>query len=131
MATEFTAASGAKIVINPAPWKDAKELKKAIQHGLAAANISLDSNKDIAAIFMQVDGSDEFDAALRPCLERCLRNGEKVIDRTFDDVEARKDYYEIAIACVKENLGPLVESLFSQFAALAAKMVVQKSNSQE
>lgn len=122
--TEFTAKSGAKIMIAPAPWKDAKELKKAIESILVSKstlNIDFKDMTSMAALMLAIDGSDAVEVSLWPCLLKCTRNLKKIEMNTFDDVEARKDYYEIVTACVKENLGPLVESISSQFAAPAAK----------
>lgn len=125
---EFTAPSGAKVVINLAPWKDAKALKKALEREAAAAGSIIPQNMGDAAsviTLLKIDGSEAFDAALWPCLVRCTRNDVKIVEETFDTAEARKDYYDIVQHCLKENLGPLVESLFSKFAALAPKKQAQ------
>lgn len=117
--TEFTAPSGAIVVINPAPWKDAKMLKKAIEKEISISDVSFDFLSASSFLSMlKIDSSDGVDAALWPCLVRCTRNNEKIVESTFDSAEARADYYDIIIACIKENLSPLVESLFSKFAAL-------------
>ena len=117
--SEFTTKAGAKVVINPASWGAAKELKKAMQKEIIGNKIEITGDAvQFMDILLKIDGSDCFEAALWPCLNRCLRNGEKIQQSTFDDVEARKDYYEIVTACVKENLAPLVESLFSQFSGI-------------
>jgi hypothetical protein len=121
---EITGPSGAKIVINPAPWKDAKELKKAVERTLGARGF--DFKKGIGegiSLFLQADGSDEVEEALWPCLARCLRDKEKITVETFDDVAARRDYYEIVLECIKVNFGPLAESLASKlpFGLLGAK----------
>lgn len=111
---EITAPSGAKIVINPAPWKDAKELKKAVQRAVGNSEYGIDFENGVGSLIglvMQVDGSDAVEEALWPCLARCLRNGEKITEQTFDDVEARKDYYDIVLECAKVNFGPLLEAL--------------------
>lgn len=118
--TELTGKSGANIVINAAPWKDAKELKRAIEQQVSLNGIDITKETDIASLLLRIDGSDLVENALWPCLIRCTRNDEKITMQTFDSLEARKDYYEIVIACVKENLSPLVESLFLQFAGLLA-----------
>lgn len=108
--TEFIAPSGAKVVINVAPWVDAKILQKALLRELAiAGEISLSAALMVAA-------SDPVEKAMMVCLSRCLYNNQKIIDATFDKPEARADYYEIVLACGKENLGPLAESLRSKFA---------------
>lgn len=113
---ELVGPSGAKIVINPAPWKDAKGLKNAIQKAAATTElkISMDDVGGLLRTFLQTDSAPEVDAALAPCLARCTRNGEKITDATFEEVDARQDYYEIVFACVKENLGPLVDSLIAK-----------------
>lgn len=115
----FVTKTGAPVIINPAAWPEAKRLKKAIQQELAGSTDVLrgfDASTDISVLgglIMRVDGSDAVDAALWPCLARCTRNGDKITEQTFEDPAARKDYYEIVVACAKENLGPLVESLLS------------------
>lgn len=112
---EIKVPSGSKVVINAAPWKDAKELKKAIERELAAKGASLEFNEaSLAVAFLAVDGSDAVERALAPCLLRCTYNDEKITESTFDPPEARKDYYDIVIACMKENLSPLADSLFSE-----------------
>lgn len=123
MSKEFTSSSGSKIVIDSAPWKDAKALKKAMQKEAAASGEALKLDADVGtllSLFLKVDGSDAVDAALWPCLIRCTRNGEKITEQTFDDPEARKDYYEIVLECAKVNLGPLAENLASKFSAALA-----------
>ncbi len=97
--------SGATATINIAPWKDAKILKRAIER-----EMSITGSVDLRTALM-VDSSEVVDAAIAPCLSRCLYNGEKIIESTFDKAEARQDYYDIIIACVKENLAPLAASL--------------------
>ncbi|MBZ5673711.1 MAG: hypothetical protein LAP61_05635 [Acidobacteriia bacterium] len=122
---QFTGPSGANIIIQAAPWPDAKKLKMAVEREAAGAGINLlDLKSDASGIvsaILRVDGADAVDAALWPCLARCLRGGQKITEQTFDDPEARKDYYEIVIECMKVNFGPLVESLASKLPFLQAK----------
>jgi hypothetical protein len=111
---EFFAPSGAVVVINPAPWQDAKRLKNALEKEIALdASFSLSLDADLIATILRVDSSEAVDAALWPCLGRCLRGKEKIAPAVFDDVAARADYYQIVKACIEENLRPLVESLSS------------------
>ncbi len=126
----FKASSGAEVVINIAPWKDAKNLKKTIEREIASLGIDFTS-EPVAIIAMKLDGSDAIDAALWPCLIRCLRNGEKITETTFDDIDARQDYYDIVQACVKENLGPLADSLFSKFSAFTGISMKQAEPAQK
>ncbi len=108
--TEISLPSGATATINVAAWRDAKRMKNAIERELAASG-----GLNIPTVLL-VDSSDAVDAAIWPCLVRCLYNGEKITEQTFDKSSARADYYDIVIACVKENLGPLAQSLLSKLA---------------
>lgn len=108
MSTEITVPSGATVVINHASWKDAKRLKQAIER-----EIIVGGEINLSTVLL-VDSSTAVDEALAPCLARCLYNNEKITDQIFDDPKARGDYYDIAMACVKENLAPLGESLLSK-----------------
>ena len=136
---EFTTKTGANVVVSPAPWPEAKRLKKAIQQELAAGanmleGIDLKPDSDVSGllgILMKVDGSDAVDAALWPCLARCTRNGDKITEAIFDAVEARADYYEIVVACVKENLGPLAAGLSSALPANLVTRMKRPENTRE
>lgn len=132
MNQEFVAPSGAKIVINVADWQDAKRLKKAIQKELAASGVSIDLKADISrliAAVVSVDASDAVDAAFVPCLARCLRDGQKITDATFNDVKAREDYYEIIYRCAEANLAPLVRGLISLLPPEFMATLTKKSES--
>lgn len=112
---EFTATSGAKVKINIADFEDAQNLKFAIQKALKAEGFEMKDMGDIlssdmwpiAKLAMAVDCSKEVNDALWPCLARCSRNGDKITKLTFEPVDARQDYYEIIVSCIKENVGPL------------------------
>lgn len=126
---EFTATSGAKVKINVADFEDAQNLKFAIQKALKNENVELSSLNDlmssdawpIAKIIMAVDSSKDVNEAIWPCLARCSRNGDKITKMTFEPVDARKDYYEIVVACVKENILPLFEGVFALSKSLFSK----------
>jgi hypothetical protein len=125
---EFVAASGAKIKINVAPWADAKMLKKAIQKEVDFNTSDINQKWFIEQIF-KIDGSDVFEAALWACLRHCSYTPKgspdaevlRIDQSMMDNANMRQDYAEIVSACVKENLGPLVESLLSKFAELEKK----------
>lgn len=114
--TEFTAKSGAKVVINLAPWGDAKRLKAAIEKEAATAGVKFDLEADISTLvstILAVDSSEAVDAALWPCLARCTRDSVKIVPSTFDFVDARQDYYQIVNSCLMENFRPLAEGLLN------------------
>lgn len=131
---EFVAKSGTKVVINLAPWGDAKRLKAAILKEVASAGLKFDITADASTLvvaFLTVDSSEAVDAALWPCLARCTRGDSKILSSTFDGEEARQDYYEIVSQCVMVNLRPLVEGLLNvlppSLLAIFQKQLSQKS----
>jgi hypothetical protein len=136
--TEFLTKSGAKVVVNVAPWQDARRLKSAIEREISLSGIKFDLGAlklqeiDLKAdampvlqavgvplmeMLMRVDSCDAVDEAMWPCLARCTRNGNKIIPSVFDTAEGRADYYDILAACIVENFRPLIESLLSQLPA--------------
>ena len=62
--------------------------------------------------------SKEVRESLFSCFSRCTYNGEKITHKTFESEEAREDYYEVAMACVKVNCAPFFKSLLSAFAQM-------------
>lgn len=133
MAEKFTAQSGAEITINMAGWKEAKTLKKVLQAEISKLDLTgIDKATDINALLplvMQIDSSDALDAALWPCLVRCLRGTEKITEQTFENVDARADYYEIMLKCISVNMRPFVVSLFSLLPPVIAAMAKDLWNS--
>lgn len=118
--SELTVPSGAKVVINVGDFEDTIALKNAIMReasksgALIGLNLSSDISK-LASLAAVVDSSPEVYVAMWPCLSRCTYNGEKITKKTFEPVEARKDYYDIVIECVKVNVTPFFESVLSKF----------------
>lgn len=113
---EFRSRSGAKVVINCAPWVEAKILKRAIETELAGrVNLAVHIfDQSLIPIILALDGCEAIDAALWPCLERCLYNNMKITNEIFDDEKARADYYQIVEACLRRNFAPLAAGLSSE-----------------
>ena len=136
--TEFKTNNGAKVVINSGDWQDAVALKNTVAEAIIKKDVSFDlaslkGDKEINTaallkLFMSVDSSKEVYDALFKCLIRCTYNGHKITEETFDEISARENYYEIAIACLKENLTPFFKSLISQLSGLnlVAQSGIQK-----
>lgn len=133
---EFIANSGAKVKINVAPFGAAMKLKSAIQKKYAETGIEiagdfkelklseLDLSIDkIAQLAMALDSSEEIYRALFDCLIRCTYNGEKITESTFEPVEAREDYYQIVIECLKVNFTPFLKGLASRLSGIAGSLV--------
>lgn len=123
--TEFIATSGAKVVINPAGFTEAMALKNAVVKELGSAEINIDLTRiretnlnSLLPLILQVDSSEQVNAALWVCLGRCLYNSEKISEKTFEAVKARVDYYEIAVACLKENISPFLDGLLSKLISI-------------
>lgn len=106
--TQITVPSGADVQINIAPWQEAKILKQVFAREAAFALHTYGVTLSLALI---MQSSRELEAQLDKCLARCLYNGQKIVDSTFDTPEARADLIDIQIACLKENLLPLAGSL--------------------
>lgn len=121
---EFESATGADVNIRIAPFADAMALKSAITRELSKTGIDLEgisAESDVLEFVdpvvkavLALDSSPDVYAALFSCLKRCTYNGEKITEQTFEKAEARKDYYEIVFACIKENLLPFFEGLLSK-----------------
>lgn len=136
---EFKAPSGAKVVINPADFRDAMSLKSAIAKEISIADFNIDLNalsneadvSELIKLFLSLDASENVYDKVFACLARCTRNGERITESTFDDVDAREDYYEIAFNCIKENLNPFLKGLRSRLSQLMQMGLANKKESPE
>lgn len=125
---EFISTSGASVRINLAPFKDAMALKNALTKELSNSGIEIGNlevkdvkNLDKSKIFntlinglLAIDSSEVIQNQLFKCLVRCTYNNEKITEFTFEKEEARCDFYEIAIECVKANLSPFFQGIISK-----------------
>ena len=117
---QFIAQSGAKVIINQAPFRDAMALKNAVVSELAKNKIdisSISSDMEVGGILsaiLSIDASEVVFDKVMTCLSRCTYNGEKIIENTFEDASARGDYYDVVLACMKENILPFFQGLLSK-----------------
>lgn len=133
---ELTTGTGAEVKIEVADFITSMTLKKAVveavkESKIDIANIDLENLKvgaidSILQVILTADCSDKVNEAIFKCLARCKYNGERISKDTFEPIEAREDYYEIVIACLKENLAPFFKPLFLKLNSLQEKMI-QKS----
>lgn len=127
---EFTTASGAQVKMAVASFQDATALKNAILKELKNAGIKIERKQEINIELLEsllpfivgFETSPEVNNALFKCLERCLYNDAKITKETFEEVEARSDYYEIVGRCIYTNLFPFFKNLPSLFTELVQKM---------
>jgi len=135
---EFKAPSGAKVVINPADFEAAMELKSCIMRELSKADVKVELSAltsesdltDIIKLFAMIDSSKAVQDAVFNCLVRCTHNGEKITRQTFDEVNHRQDYYDIVFNCIKENLTPFAKSLRLWFSTIMQSVGVSEGQKQ-
>lgn len=118
---EIILKSGRKLKISLAPWKDARELYQAVASELIAVKADpkqeLDTNF-IKDLFCTMLASKKIEAALWLCMKRCLYNGERIQEETFEPAEAREDYLDICAEVAKENINPFAKSLYAEYGPL-------------
>ena len=129
---EFKTQNGVDVKINPADFINALKLKNAVlkavkDSGVDISKIDLDkitasSLQPLLEVILTADTNEAVQDSIFKCLARCLYNGEKIVPDTFEPMEAREDYYEIVIACLKENLSPFFKSPISKLKSLAPKV---------
>lgn len=142
---EYTTKSGADLTINIAPFRDVMNLKNEIQKTIKKEDLANFAELDIEKLkqgnakdifsgitnaILAVDSSDEVYKAIFKCLLRCTYKGEKITETTFEDVDARSDYYEIVFLCVKENLAPFFKNALSMLPSIKS-LTTQKSQEQK
>jgi hypothetical protein len=126
----------ANIEIRVASFAEAMELKNAIAAVIAKGGVDIsglptDENSikklmssevaDVAASFFEplikalsaVDSDPRVYKAAFKCLRRCSYDGEMITENTFEDEDARGDYYMVMIDCLKVNLVPFFKGLLS------------------
>lgn len=119
---EVVLPSGNKLEVSPAPFKDAKRLFQAVGGDFLKINLGegdaelIDLLKNAICIGVS---SPAIEAALEPCLKRCIYKGVKITPDTWEPVEAREDYLDVCVEVARENVGPFTKSLFAQFKVLS------------
>jgi hypothetical protein len=130
---DFVTKNAVEIEIQVASFQVAMKLKQVVAEAIKESGTDLSSIDiknlgtsitPIVQMLLTVDTSDKVNDALFKCLERCkyklpmMVAAERITKETFESVEMRKDYYEIAFHCIKENLAPFFLTLFSQLNSL-------------
>lgn len=114
--------SGAMLRISLAPFKDAKHLYQVFLQELRSVSPEKDVNlslmKDALCLLFS---SESFDAAMKPCLQRCLYNNVKIDESLFEKEEAREDFMMLNVEVAYANLRPFMKHL-----ALVSKAILEK-----
>lgn len=117
--------SGAELTITPAPWADARDLYQSVFEELKTAKldpeaeIDVNFRKDMLCIALS---SKKIEARVWKCMERCLYEGLKIDENTFEPDKAREDYLKVCLEVSQENIRPFVKALLSEFGPLFAAM---------
>lgn len=139
---DFTTQNGgARVVINPAPYKTVVRLKKVLLQEIKNNSIGLKivgGNEALVKKELDFTGcidfiknaligaeiSDEVNNVIFECLSYCTyQTTNKIDEELFDKFpDAREDYYEIIISCIEENLQPFIKSLVSEWSTLAPRL---------
>lgn len=135
---ELITQNGQKtVVIKPASFQDAINLKKAVAKCLQEADIIKDLDtmnveltsliNTISSLLFTAEMSGAFEHNVFECLKVCFieENGikNKITPQLFDEKpELREDYYEIVMKCVEVNLRPFFKSLVTEFKTRLSRM---------
>lgn len=112
---EIITKSKKKLILNYPSWENCWDLKTALELELDASGLFNKENyneETIINIFFRVDASKGLKDKLFTCLEKSLYDN-KIINNNLltDSVDARNDYYEIAI----HSLGFFLNSFKQSF----------------
>lgn len=118
---EVTLNSGATLKMGVVPFVDAKAFYQAVLE--EARSVSISEDQEIGAnlikdLFCTGFSSKKIDSCLKKCMDRCLYNGIRITDETWEPMEAREDYLQVCIEVAKETLAPFVKSLYAEFSTV-------------
>lgn len=117
--------SGALLDIKKIPFSEAKALYQAVVEELKA--VKIDTNAEMENLFKDIFcisvASKKVDDRLKVCMERCLYDGLKITDSTFEDEKARLDYSVVCFEVMQEAIGPFLKGLYAESNRLIAMIL--------
>jgi hypothetical protein len=114
LSREVTLPSGAKLTVNIAPFKDAKNLFQVMAKEWKGLDPKvMASAQGMTSMFMSAFSSTDVDKALWPCMARSLYDGEKITPDSFEAEASRQDFIPSCLEVVSENIVPFTKGLFS------------------
>lgn len=122
MTDEMTLKSGNTVTLGMASFADGMRLFKVLVSELKLVDIDLTSLADVGAlagkdinsiknVLLQVLGSEALEQAVFKCAERSLYNGQRITRTSFEDEQARGDFFEVAWEVMRFNLSPFFKNL--------------------
>lgn len=115
---EIKLPSGAKLRLSPAPFTAAKDLYQAVLSEMKGLEVNAKDEMDVnffKNIVCSGFSSKEIEDKLWVCLERCLYDGSKITEETFEPIKAREDYFTVQFEVAKVNLMPFMKSLYAKY----------------
>lgn len=114
---KVTLPSGAILEIGEAPFATAKALWQALMREMKLVAISQkgEVSEMLKNAFCAGFSSPEVEACLWECMRRCLYNGLKIDDGTFEPTKARGDYIKVCVEVAKDNVSPFAKSLYADY----------------
>jgi hypothetical protein len=118
---EINLPSGASLSIGEVSFAEAKALYQSLLR--EARLIQYQGAQELPELFKQIlcvgFSSTQVEQALWSCLPRCLYNGVKIDQKTFEPVATREDYLSICVEVMAEVCGPFGKSLFAELQRLS------------
>ena len=136
-----TLKSGVEIEIQPAPFKEAHRLFKAVAEELKGVRLELgdlmagvkrpedllksdlteSTANTLKNLIATLVSSEKIEEALWPCMGRALYGGVRALAEAFEDEKARMDFIPTAQEVLLYNLRPFMSGLGSKFSGSAAE----------
>lgn len=122
MKKEIKTKGGADLVVRPASLANAINLQNIVLKEISGTGLDIDLDlgkmaggtlNELLPALINVCSSEAVQDALFNCLVQCTYNSEKITRDTFENFEARGDFYEVLIECAKYNLAPFFKNLLS------------------
>lgn len=105
--------SGALLKVNLAPFGEARALHKAFLD--ASKTIQVVTGAQVVNVYKDVDclmfSNEKIDGAAWKCMSRCLYDGLKIDETTFESEKARDDFTTVYREVTRANLRPLMRNL--------------------
>lgn len=117
---EVKLPSGAMLRVGLAPFADARDLYQAVLEEARGVKINPEDNvlslqKEIFCAFLT---SKKVEAAVWKCMEKCLYNGARIKEETFEPELARGDYIDVLYSVTEKNVSPFLKSLSAEFSLI-------------
>jgi hypothetical protein len=110
-----TMPSGAVLEMTMAPFAEGHALLKAVSREIEGIKLDLKDVDPIKNFIARMIYSDSVERALKPCLDRCIYNKQRINDQLFEDPKSRGDYLAVVKEVLVHNLTPFIGNLSSMF----------------